>query len=74
MSVFGLVKKNIHTHTYVCIYTYTTYTVYEIVRYIYRQVDMLTESKSSGKFSPLLMPLFMEIKWSSVVFSFTQGL
>lgn len=35
---------------------------------------VLTESSSSGRFSPLLMPLFMEMKRSRVVLSFTQGL
>jgi len=35
---------------------------------------VLTESRSLGRSSPLLMPLFMEIKRSRVVLSFTLGL
>lgn len=35
---------------------------------------VLTKSRSSGRFPPLLMPLFMEMKRSRVVLSFTQGL
>lgn len=39
-----------------------------------RKLVGLTDRRSSGRFPPLLMPLFMEMKRSSVVLSFTQGL
>lgn len=44
-----------------------------LVRHCDQEV-VLTESRSSGRFSPLLIPLFMEMKRSRVVLSFTQGL
>lgn len=38
------------------------------------KVAVLTDRSSAGRSPPLLMPLFMEMKRSSVVLSFTQGL